>query len=187
VLFEQVVVKGAFIIEPERRMDERGFFARMFCERELAERGLVSGIRQINTGFSPRAGTLRGLHYQALPHAEVKIVRCVRGAVYDVVVDLRPDSPTFKQWFGVELTADNGRLVYAPEGTAHGYLTVTNDTELIYMTSFPYAAQAARGVRFDDPVFAIEWPAEVRVVSQADRSWPDFSDELVVPSGGRSA
>ncbi len=187
MLFEEVGVKGAFVIEPERRMDERGFFARMFCERELAEHGLVGGICQINTGFSPCAGTLRGLHYQAPPHAEVKIVRCVRGAVYDVVVDLRPDSPTFKQRVGVELTADNGRLLYAPEGTAHGYLTLTNDTELIYMTSFPYTAQAARGVRFDDPVFAIEWPAEVRVVSQADRSWPDFSDELAVPSGGQSA
>ena len=109
MLFEEVGVKGAFVIEPERRMDERGFFARMYCERELAERGLVGGICQINTGFSRRAGTLRGLHYQAPPYAEVKIVRCVRGAVYDVVVDLRPDSPTFKQWFGAELTADNGR------------------------------------------------------------------------------
>jgi dTDP-4-dehydrorhamnose 3,5-epimerase len=186
MLFEEVSVKGAFIIEPERRMDERGFFARMYCERELAERGLVGGIRQINTGFSPRAGTLRGLHYQAPPHAEVKIVRCVGGAVYDVVVDLRPDSRTFKQWFGVELTADNGRLLYAPEGTAHGYLTLTSDTELIYMTSCPYAAQAARGVRFDDPAFGIEWPAAVRLVSQADRSWPDFNEELAVPSGGQS-
>jgi dTDP-4-dehydrorhamnose 3,5-epimerase len=110
----------------------------------------------------------------------------VGGAVYDVVVDLRPDSRTFKQWFGVELTADNGRLLYAPEGTAHGYLTLTSDTELIYMTSCPYAAQAARGVRFDDPAFGIEWPAAVRLVSQADRSWPDFNEELAVPSGGQS-
>ena len=172
MLFEEVGVKGAFVIEPERRMDERGFFARMYCERELAERGLVGGICQINTGFSRRAGTLRGLHYQAPPYAEAKIVRCVRGAVYDVVVDLRPDSPTFKQWFGAELTADNGRLLYAPEGTAHGYLTLTNDTELIYMTSKSYAPNEARGVRFNDPVFNIVWPAEVGVISKADLSWP---------------
>ena len=187
MLFEEVRVKGAFIIKPERRMDDRGYFARMYCERELADHGLVGRIGQINTGFSPRPGTLRGLHYQVSPHAEVKIIRCVRGAVYDVVVDLRPDSPTFKQWFGVELSADNGWLLYAPEGTAHGYLTLTNDTELIYMTSCPYAPQAARGVRFDDPAFAIEWPAEARVLSQADRSWPNFSDELVVRSGDQSA
>lgn len=184
MLFEEVGVKGAFVITPERRADERGFFARMFCDKELAERGLAVHIRQINTGFSPRSGTLRGLHYQARPHAEIKIVRCVRGAVYDVVVDLRPDSPTFKQWFGVELTAENGCLLYAPEGTAHGYLTLANDTELIYLTSHAYAPQAAHGVRFDDPAFGIEWPAEVRVVSQADRSWPDFSGGKGLPSGG---
>lgn len=174
MLFEGVSVKGAFIIEPERRMDERGFFARMYCERELAERGLAGGICQINTGFSQRAGTLRGLHYQAPPHAEVKVVRCVRGAAYDVVIDLRPDSSTFKKWFGVELTADNGRLLYAPEGTAHGYLTLTNDTELIYMTSKSYAPNETRGVRFNDPVFNIVWPAEVSVISKADLSWPLF-------------
>lgn len=187
MMFEEVGVKGAFIIEPERRRDERGFFARLFCERELAERGLKGVICQVNTGFSPRAGTLRGLHYQVPPHAEVKIVRCVRGAAYDVVVDLRPDSPTFKRWAGVELTGDSGRLMYAPEGTAHGYLTLSNDTEVMYMTSSPYAPEAARGVRFDDPACKIQWPAKVRVVSQADRSWPDFNKESVVRSEGRLA
>jgi dTDP-4-dehydrorhamnose 3,5-epimerase len=161
--FVQTDIQGAFLIEPERRVDERGFFARMFCEKTLADRGLVGSLCQVNTGFSPSAGTLRGLHYQEDPHAEVKIMRCVRGAAYDVVVDLRPDSPTFKRWFGAELTADNGRLLYAPEGTAHGYLTLTDDAELLYMTSRPYAPQAARGVRFDDPAFAIAWPAPVRI------------------------
>jgi dTDP-4-dehydrorhamnose 3,5-epimerase len=174
VLFAQTHIDGVFLIEPERRTDERGFFARMFCEKELADRGLVGSICQMNTGFSPRAGTLRGVHYQEAPHTEVKIMRCLRGAVYDVVVDLRPKSPTFKRWFGTELTADNGRLLYAPEGTAHGYLTLADDTELMYMTSRPYASQAARGVRFDDPAFAINWPAAPSIVSKVDKSWPDF-------------
>lgn len=187
MLIEETNVAGAFIIDPERRADERGYFARIFCDKELSECGFSGRIRQINSGFSPRSGTLRGLHFQEQPHAEVKIVRCVRGAVYDVVVDLRPDSPTFKQWYGAELTADNGRLLYAPEGTAHGYLTLTSDTELIYMTSSPYAAQAARGVRYDDPAFRIAWPAAVNVVSQADRSWPDFRDGTALLSEGRTA
>ena len=172
--FENTAVDGAFLIEPERRVDERGFFARMFCEKELADYGLVGSMCQVNTAFSPRAGTLRGVHYQEAPHAEVKIMRCVRGAVYDVVVDLRPGSPTFKRWFGTELTAGNGRMLYAPEGTAHGYLTLADDTELMYMTSRPYAPQSARGVRFDDPAFAIQWPAAASMVSKADASWPDF-------------
>ena len=172
--FVETDVEGAFLIEPERRVDERGFFARMFCETELAGRGLAAAISQVNTGFSTRAGTLRGMHYQEPPHAEVKIMRCLRGAAYDVVVDLRPGSRTFRRWCGVELSAANGRLLYAPEGTAHGYLTLTDDTELMYMTSRPYAPQAARGVRFDDPAFAIRWPAPVRVISKADNAWPVF-------------
>jgi dTDP-4-dehydrorhamnose 3,5-epimerase len=174
VLFRETPVSGAFVIEPERRVDERGYFARVFCERELAERGLESSVRQINTGFSPRAGTLRGMHFQLEPHAEVKIVRCVRGAAFDVVLDLRRDSPTFARWYGIELTADNGTQLYLPRGTAHGYLTLKDDTELIYSTSSPYAAQAARGVRYDDPAFGIQWPAGIRVISAADSSWPLF-------------
>ncbi len=172
--FRETPVAGAFVIEPERRVDQRGFFARVFCERELGDRGLERSVRQINTGFSPRTGTLRGMHYQLDPHAEVKIVRCVRGAAFDVVVDLRPGSPSYTRWYGIELTADNGLQLYVPKGTAHGYLTLKNDTEVVYSTSSPYAPDAARGVRYDDPAFAIAWPTEVRVISDADSSWPLF-------------
>jgi dTDP-4-dehydrorhamnose 3,5-epimerase len=172
--FEPLSIAGTYLITPERRRDDRGYFARVYCERELAERGLVGAHCQINTGFSPQRGTLRGMHHQAAPHAEVKIVRCTRGAVYDVLVDLRSDSPTYKRWVGVELSAESGRMLYAPEGTAHGYLTLLDDTELTYMTSRHYAPDAARGVHYADPAFAIEWPAEVRVISRADASWPPF-------------
>jgi dTDP-4-dehydrorhamnose 3,5-epimerase len=174
--FTAGAVDGAFLIEPERRSDERGFFARLWCAEELAARGLVARISQINTGVSPRRGTLRGLHYQLPPHEEVKIVRCFRGAVFDVVVDLRRGSPSYRRWMGVELTAENTRLLYVPEGCAHGYLTLTDDVELVYLTSRPYAPEAARGVRFDDPAFGIAWPAPVRVVSRADETWPSFSE-----------
>ncbi|CAG0938527.1 dTDP-4-dehydrorhamnose 3,5-epimerase [Gammaproteobacteria bacterium] len=173
--FLETEVDGAFIIEPERRSDERGYFARLWCAEELGGRGLEPRVAQINTGVSPRRGTLRGLHYQEAPHAEVKIARCVRGAAWDVVVDLRPESPTFRRWAAVELDAGNGRILYAPEGCAHGYLTLADDTELIYMASRPYAPQAARGVRYDDPAFGIAWPAPPAVISAADRSWPLFT------------
>ncbi len=174
MVFEESSVAGAFVVRPQPRPDERGHFARIFCQQALTQRGLVGNVTQINTGFNPRAGTLRGMHYQAAPHAEVKIARCVQGAAFDVVVDLRPDSPTFKRWFGTELSAKNGLMLYAPAGTAHGYLTLQADTELIYLTSAPYAPDAVRGVRFDDPAFGIAWPATIDLVSQADRSWPDF-------------
>lgn len=174
MLFKEVGVAGAFVLTPQRREDERGYFARIHCEQELAEHGLVGGITQINTGFNPRAGTLRGMHFQRTPHAEVKIMRCVRGAVYDVIVDLRPASPTFKKWYGIELRADSGQMLYAPEGTAHGYLTLADETELIYMANKPYAADAARGLNYADPAINIAWPGDIRLVSQADRSWPPF-------------
>lgn len=174
MLFKETDVDGVFIIEPERRVDERGFFARIFCERELAERALVGRICQVNTAFSPRAGTLRGLHFQLSPHAEVKIARCLRGAVFDVAVDLRPDSPTYKRWTGVTLTEENGMMLYVPAGCAHGYLTLVPDSELMYFTSTVYAPASARGVHYNDPAFAIAWPAKVEVVSTADLSWPIF-------------
>lgn len=172
--FEPLDVTGAYVIRPQRRPDERGHFERLFCADELRRQGLLGEVSQINTGVSRRAGTLRGLHWQAAPHAEVKIVRCVRGAVFDVVVDLRPDSPTFRRWSGVELAAADGWLLYAPEGTAHGYLTLADDTELLYLTSRPYAPDAVRGARFDDPAFGIAWPRPVEVISKADREWPAF-------------
>jgi dTDP-4-dehydrorhamnose 3,5-epimerase len=167
-------IVGSFVIELEKRGDDRGYFARTWCEREFAEHGLNTRIAQVNVGVSTRAGTLRGMHYQIAPHAEVKVVRCSRGAIYDVALDLRPDSPTFRQWHGCELTQDSGRMLYIPEGCAHGYLTLTDDAELLYFTSQFYAGGSARGVRHDDPAFGIEWPAPVRVVSQADAAWPDF-------------
>jgi dTDP-4-dehydrorhamnose 3,5-epimerase len=175
MLFSETDIDGAFLIEPEPRVDDRGFFARMFCTAELAERGLAGNISQVNTGFSPRAGTLRGLHFQLAPHAEVKIARCLRGSVFDVAVDLRDGSPTYKRWTGHVLSADNGKLLYVPAGCAHGYLTLLPDTELMYFTSAPYAPAAGRGIRYNDPAFAIEWPAKVEVISTADSSWPAFA------------
>jgi len=175
MIFEQGDIAGSCVLQQQPRADDRGYFARVYCAKELADHGLEASVSQINTGFSPRAGTLRGMHFQAGAHAEVKIARCVRGAAFDVIVDLRPESPTFRRWFGAELSAENGRMMYAPAGTAHGYLTLTDDTELIYLTSRPYAPDAVRGVRFDDPAFAIRWPADIKVVSDADRSWPDFA------------
>lgn len=179
MIFSAGAVEGAFAIELEPRRDARGWFARTWCERELADHGLVARIAQVNAQWSPQPGTLRGLHFQEPPHAEVKIVRCTRGGVYDVVVDLRPASPTFLRWMARELTPDNGLMLYAPEGCAHGYLTLERDSEVTYLTSACYAPEAARGVRFDDPAFGIDWPAPVRVVSDQDRSWPAFH-----PAGG---
>jgi len=172
--FEPLPVAGAYLISPQRRPDERGHFARVFCRDELLEHGLCADFCQANTAFNPRAGTLRGLHLQRAPDAEVKLVRCTRGAVFDVVLDLRANSPTFLRWYGTELSADNGAMLYAPEGTAHGYLTLSDDSELLYMTSAKYAPGSATGVRFDDRAFNIQWPRDIVLVSQADRVWPDF-------------
>jgi dTDP-4-dehydrorhamnose 3,5-epimerase len=174
VKFTPTSLEGAFVIDLERREDERGYFARSWCAQELAARGLSAHISQINTGFSPKAGTLRGLHYQTAPHAEVKIVRCTRGAVYDVIVDLRPQSATFCKWFGIELDAVGARALYVPEGFAHGYQTLTEDCDVSYTTTQPYAPKHATGVRYDDPRFGIRWPREVMLVSAADRGWPNF-------------
>jgi dTDP-4-dehydrorhamnose 3,5-epimerase len=174
VIFSEGAVAGAFAVELELRRDARGWFARSWCAREFAQHGLLARIAQVNTQWSPQVGTLRGLHWQEPPHAEVKLVRCTRGAVYDVIVDLRPGSPTFRRSMACELTPDNGLMLYAPEGCAHGYLTLKEDTEVTYFTSEFYAPEAARGIRFDDPAFDIRWPAAVRVVSNQDRQWPDY-------------
>jgi dTDP-4-dehydrorhamnose 3,5-epimerase len=165
-------VHGAFVIDLDRRSDERGFFARLWCGEELAAQGLSAHVAQINTAVSPQRGTLRGMHYQVAPHEEVKIVRCARGAIFDVALDLRASSPTYRQWMGAELTAENARMLYVPQGCAHGYLTLADDTEVIYLASQPYEAAAARGVRYDDPSFGISWPVAVMVISGADRGWP---------------
>ena len=174
MVFTDIPISGACLIEPRRIEDDRGFFARIFCQEELSQRGLKSRIVQTNLGFSQRRGTLRGLHFQQAPYCEVKIVRCTSGAMYDVIVDLRPDSPTCRQWFGVELSAQNRRMLYVPEGCAQGYLTLCDDTEMYYLTSEVYRPEAASGIRYDDPEFAIDWPIEVSVISRQDKEWPDY-------------
>jgi len=174
--FEKTEIPGVFVLELERHEDDRGFFARTWCVKELEDHGLNPRLVQVNVGFSHRAGTLRGVHYQTEPAAEVKIARCTRGALFDIALDLSPGSPTFKNWVGVELSAANGRQLYIPEGCAHGYQTLEDDTELCYLTSEIYAPDCAGGVRYDDPAFGIEWPIEVTRISDGDRSWPLFDE-----------
>lgn len=163
---------GAWILEPERHADERGSFARTFDEAVFARRGLVTHFPQHSVSFNRRRGTLRGLHLQAAPHEETKLVRCSRGAVVDVAVDLRPGSATYRAHLAVELSADNGRQLYIPQGCAHGFQTLADDTELHYLISTPYMAAAVRGYRWDDPAFGIEWPLPVTVISERDRALP---------------
>lgn len=170
--FRELPIAGAWLIEPEPVRDDRGLFARVWCAEEFAAHGIEARPVQSNTGWSARRGTLRGLHYQEGPHLEAKIVRCTRGAVFDVVVDLRPDSATWGQWHGVELRADDRYSIFVPPLCAHGYLTLADDTELEYHATAPYAAGSARGARYDDPLLAIAWPNPVEVISERDRSWP---------------
>ena len=172
MIFTETPLAGAFVIDLDKRADERGFFARAWCRREFEEHGLIPHIEQINVGYSRRRGTLRGMHWQNPPHAEVKVVRCVRGAMFDVIVDLRPESPTRCRWFGVELRSETGQMLYVPQGFAHGYQTLADETEMIYQTTQPYVSQSATGVRYDDPAFGIRWPLDVTCVSDADRNWP---------------
>lgn len=170
--FTPLNIPGAYVIEQEPRPDERGFFARAWCRRELEEHGLQADVMQINEAWNPHPGTLRGMHYQESPWDEVKLVRCLSGAMWDVLVDLRPSSPTFGKWLAEELHGRDGRMLYVPAGCAHGYQTLEPETRMVYFTSQFYAPQAARGVRFDDPQLAIAWPLPVSVVSEQDRSWP---------------
>ena len=172
--FEATKIPGVVVVEPERLEDERGFFARVWCRRELAEHGLCPELAQCSISWNRRRGTLRGMHFQAAPHAEAKLVRATRGAIFDVAVDLRPDSPTFRRWFGCELSESNRRMLYIPEGLAHGFLTLAEETEVFYQISEFHHPGAARGVRFDDPAFAIEWPERPVVISERDRAYPDF-------------
>lgn len=175
--FHPTDLADAVLIEIEKRGDERGFFARTFCEEEFAQAGLVTCFVQANASASRKAGTLRGLHYQVAPHAETKVIRCTRGAIFDVIVDLRPDSPSYRRWQGFELTAAEGIMLYIPEGFAHGYQTLADDTEVAYQVSAPYAPGAEAGIRYDDPAFGITWPMPVTAISEKDVSWPDFVAE----------
>lgn len=176
MIFRETKLDGAYLIDLEKRGDDRGFFARVYSQDEFESYGLTTRIAQANTSFSKHRGTLRGMHFQSAPHREAKLVRCTMGALYDVIIDLRPESPTFKQWIGAELSASNHAMLYVPEGFAHGFQTLVDDTEVMYMVSEFYAPQAEGGVRFNDPAFAVRWPEEVTVVSDKDRDWPDFTE-----------
>lgn len=169
--FTEAPLAGAYVIDLSPISDDRGFFARSFCAREFEEHGLRPAVAQANVSFNHAAGTLRGMHYQLPPNAETKLVRCVGGAIYDVIVDLRPDSPTRLQYFGVELTAQNRRALYVPELFAHGYVTLADNSEVEYQVSEFYAPGQERGLRHDDPALNIAWPIEVRIASDKDRSW----------------
>ena len=173
--FCETPLKGAYIVEIEPRADDRGFFARSFCRQEFEAQGLNPAVAQCNISFNPKAGTLRGMHYQAEPFREVKLVRCTIGAIYDAVIDLRSGSATYRRWFGVELTADNRRALYVPEGFAHGYLTLTDNTEVFYQVSEFYSPGHERGIRWNDPAFGIKWPKDPIVISPKDASHPDFA------------
>jgi dTDP-4-dehydrorhamnose 3,5-epimerase len=174
VILRPTPLPGAFVVEPERIADDRGFFARMFCASDFARAGLDAEVSQSSVSFNAATGTLRGLHFQQAPYAESKLVRCTQGAIYDVIVDLRPSSATFKSWFGVELSADNRLSVFVPKGLAHGFQTLVDSTEVYYQISVAYHSLAASGVRWNDPAFGIKWPQVPRVISKRDSSYPDF-------------
>jgi dTDP-4-dehydrorhamnose 3,5-epimerase len=174
VTFESAGLDGAWVLSLDRHEDERGFFARAWCASEFRGRALADSLDQCSLSYNRRAGTIRGMHYQAPPREEAKIVRCVRGAIYDVLLDLRPASPTFKHWVGRELTADNRLAFYVPEGVAHGFQTLTDDAEVLYLISQPYEAALARGVRWDDPAFGIAWPLPPAILSPRDAGYPDY-------------
>ncbi len=172
--FHNTRVEGVFEIQIEPTSDDRGFFARTWCRNEFESNHLNSTVVQCSISFNGKKGTLRGLHYQESPHAEVKVVRCTQGAIFDVALDLRPQSPTFRRWAATTLTAENRRMFYIPEGCAHGFLTLRENTEVFYQISEFYEAGASRGVRWNDPAFGISWPDEVAVISERDRTYPDF-------------
>ena len=172
--FHGTKLQGVFEIRIEPLRDERGFFARSWCQTEFKAHGLNPALVQCNVSFNGRKGTLRGMHYQLAPYAEAKLIRCTRGAIYDVIVDLRRESPTFKQWVSVVLTAEKRNMAYVPEDCAHGFLTLEDDTEVLYQMSQFFTAESARGVRWDDPAFQIAWPHEIAVISERDKNYPDF-------------
>ncbi len=175
MIFAETKLKGAFIIHLEKLEDERGFFARTWCKREIEAHGLNPNLVQCNISFNKKRGTLRGMHHQVPPHEEAKLVRCTMGAIYDVIIDLRPNSPTFKEWFSLELTAKNRKMIYIPEGVSHGFMTLDDNTEVFYQMSEFYAPECARGVRWNDPAFDIVWTGDVTIISERDNQYPDFT------------
>ena len=175
MILRPTILAGAFVVELEPRVDARGFFARTFCQREFESAGLDGRVAQCSVSYNPVRGTLRGLHYQAPPHEESKLVRCTQGAIYDVIVDLRAQSPTLRQWFSIELSSENRLGLFIPKGVAHGFQTLTSGAEVLYQISPEYQPSAAKGVRWNDPTFGINWPDAQRTISERDRSHPDFS------------
>lgn len=174
MIFTETPLNGVYVIELEKHEDERGFFARVFCVSEFRAHDLASNFVQVNNSLTATKGTLRGMHYQLPPKAETKVVRCIRGAFWDVVLDLREGSPTFGRWFGTELSAENRRMMYAPKGFAHGFITLTGNTEALYFVDEFYAPEQERGIHWNDPEFKIEWPVEPVVISEKDDKWPEF-------------
>lgn len=175
MIFRETKIKGVFLIEIEPLSDERGFFARSWCREEFKSRGLNSGLVQCNISFNHKKGTLRGMHYQAAPWEEVKLVRCTRGAMFDVIIDLRPQSSTYGQWLAVELSGDNRKMLYIPEGFAHGFQTQADNTEVFYQMSEFYHPECAKGIRWNDPAFGIRWPeAPERIISAQDQGYPEY-------------
>ena len=172
MIFHETKLKGAFIVELDKKEDDRGFFARAFCAREFGEQGLRPQVAQANMSYNQKKGTVRGMHYQVPPASEPKFIRCISGAIWDVIIDMRPDSPTYLQHIGVELSADNRRAIYVPDMFAHGNQALTDGAELLYLVGEFYTPGCERGVRFDDPAIGIEWPLPVTVVSDKDRAWP---------------
>lgn len=179
MLFRPTALSGAYVIDIEPRSDERGLFARTWCKDEFAAHGLDTRVAQQSVSVNRRRGTLRGMHFQVAPHAEVKLVRCLRGAIYDVIIDLRPGSPTFLAHVGVELAAETRRALYIPEGFAHGFQTLVDDVEIAYQMTVPYAAGAQRGVRWNDPAFGIRWPLADPILLERDASYPDFAADVL--------
>jgi dTDP-4-dehydrorhamnose 3,5-epimerase len=175
MIFTETKLKGAYIIELEPIIDQRGFFARSFCQKEFEQHGIRMNIAQCNISYNKEKGTLRGMHYQAAPHEEAKIVSCIRGLIYDVIIDLRKDSSTYREWIAVELSEAHYKMLYVPKGFAHGFLTLEDNTEVFYHMSEFYAPGFGQGVRWNDPTFGITWPGEANIISDQDRSYPDFA------------
>ena len=175
MIFTELKLKGAFLIEVQKIQDDRGFFGRVWCQNEFKEHGLNPDIKQINTSLTLKKGTVRGMHYQVDPYQETKFIRCTRGCIYDIIIDLRPESPTFMQWVGNELSQDNYRMVYVPENFAHGFISLEDNSEVYYLVSEPYTPGAERGIRWDDNAFNIKWPIPVDIVSEKDSALADFN------------
>jgi dTDP-4-dehydrorhamnose 3,5-epimerase len=183
MIFTETKLKGAYIIDVKRLEDERGFFGRSYCQREMDEYGLNTNMVQANVSYNKKKGTLRGMHMQVSPYEETKLVRCTRGAIYDVIIDMREDSETYKQWIGVELTADSYRMLFVPEGFAHGFITLEDNTDVTYNVTQFYTPGSERGIRWNDPAFNIEWPMEPVIISDKDQAHPDFEESNATSKG----